>query len=1051
MYLADLHIHSHYARATSRDCDPAHLDLWARKKGIFLLGTGDFTHPAWRAELEEALVPAEEGFYTLRDSLRQEHFWGGEPPRFVLSGEISSIYKKNGRTRKVHNVILLPSLEAATNLSHRLEAIGNIHSDGRPILGLDCRDLLELTLEACPEAVFIPAHIWTPHFSLFGAFSGFDTIEECFEDLTPYIHALETGLSSDPPMNWRVSQLDRFTLVSNSDAHSPAKLGREANLLDTGISYPELKAALETGVGFAGTLEFFPEEGKYHLDGHRNCGIRLTPAETEACGGVCPICGKQLTIGVEHRVEDLSDREEGYLPEHRKHFESLAPLSEVIAASTGLSEGSKKTQACYEELLRVLGPEFHILREAPCEEVEKVAGPAVAEGLHRLRSGKVLRQAGYDGEFGRVQLLTPSEIEAYHGQISLFGVSSTKKEEKGPTRKKPSASSSQPLHAAVFPPNSEQLAAASAPEPIIAVAAGPGTGKTKTLVDRILFLLSEGGAKPSEITAVTFTREAAREMRQRLEEKLGKRSLSAMTINTFHAICFAQLGNPPLIGKAASLALAEEVLKARGNKLSPHRLLQAISQRKNGASKKDPKIPPEILDAYQEALTEKNLLDLDDLLLEGLSHPPKKPKAFTHLLVDEFQDCNQLQYNLTLAWSKNGKSLFVIGDPDQSIYGFRGALGTCFSQLRTDFPGLREIRLTRNYRSTPEILGSALAVISQNPGGPRELTAQVPSGEKIRLLNSRDEFSEAAFLAKEVSRRTGGMDMLSAQGTTEPEATLAFSEIAVLCRTHRQLELIERFLRREDIPCILVGREDFLEKPLVQGTLAFFRFLSDPRDLESLKNCLKLLWDCPGSAISSALSALPPLYGQGPELWGKALSDVSALSQFLCSAAEYFPLLSQKPEKLLERWRKQWPQESSLRKLQNMAAFHQTLSEFLTVLDLGEEGDLRRPSGASKSSGAVRLMTFHGAKGLEFPLVFLAGVTEGRIPKGPVPLTADPLEEEEERRLFYVGMTRAQKELVISVPGTPSPFLRALPEELLCASALPKRERPAEQLSLFGS
>ena len=229
MMIADLHIHSKYSRATSRDSVPEMLELWARRKGIHLLGSGDFTHPAWREELREKLVPAEEGLYRLRNDLRQPDRIAGEQiqPRFVLSGEISSIYKKNGRTRKVHNVILLPSLDAAETLSKKLEAIGNIHSDGRPILGLDSRDLLEITLEACPEAVFIPAHIWTPHFSLFGAFSGFDTIEECFGDLTPYIHAVETGLSSDPPMNWRVSALDKYTLVSHSDAHSPAKLGRD--------------------------------------------------------------------------------------------------------------------------------------------------------------------------------------------------------------------------------------------------------------------------------------------------------------------------------------------------------------------------------------------------------------------------------------------------------------------------------------------------------------------------------------------------------------------------------------------------------------------------------------------------------------------------------------------------------------------------------------------------------------------------------------------------------------------------------------------------------
>ena len=349
MLIADLHIHSKYSRATSHDCEPEMLDLWARRKGIGLVGTGDFTHPAWRAELLDKLQPAEDGLYTLRESLRLADKTAGkyDAPRFVVTGEISSIYKKNGKTRKVHNLILLPGLEAAERLSQKLEAIGNIHSDGRPILGLDSRDLLEITLDTCPEAVFIPAHIWTPHFSLFGAFSGFDAIEECFEDLTPYIHALETGLSSDPPMNWRISALDGYALISNSDAHSPAKLGREANLLDIEPSYAGLSDALQgrSPAALTGTLEFFPEEGKYHWDGHRACGLCLEPGETEACGGRCPVCGKKITIGVQHRVEQLADRPEGFSLPGARPFESLVPLPDVIAASTGLSASGLKVAA----------------------------------------------------------------------------------------------------------------------------------------------------------------------------------------------------------------------------------------------------------------------------------------------------------------------------------------------------------------------------------------------------------------------------------------------------------------------------------------------------------------------------------------------------------------------------------------------------------------------------------------------------------------------------------------------------------------------------------
>ncbi len=412
MYIADLHIHSHYSRATSKDCSLEYLDLWARKKGIGILGTGDFTHPAWREELKEKLVSAEEGLYILKDEYRVNKGEGpeGEIPRFVVSGEISSIYKKNGKVRKVHSVILLPGIEEAELLSKRLETIGNLHSDGRPILGLDCHDLLEITLETCPRAIYIPAHIWTPHFSLFGAFSGFDSIEECFEDLTPYIHALETGLSSDPPMIWRLSALDRFQLVSNSDAHSPSKLGREANLLNGELSYTGLWNAIQKGEGLEGTVEFFPEEGKYHYDGHRKCNLCLSPSEAKQYSGKCPVCGRKLTTGVSHRIQQLADRGPDFILPGGKRFENLVPLSEVIAASIGYSAASKKVQNQYESMIRNLGTEFHILRELPLEDIHHACGHMISEGIRRLREGRVACSPGYDGEYGTIRLFEPGEI-----------------------------------------------------------------------------------------------------------------------------------------------------------------------------------------------------------------------------------------------------------------------------------------------------------------------------------------------------------------------------------------------------------------------------------------------------------------------------------------------------------------------------------------------------------------------------------------------------------------------------------------------------------------
>ena len=404
--IGDLHIHSRFSMATSREGTPENLDFWARKKGISLIGTGDFTHPVWREELKERLVTEGNGLYRLRDEYVKEESrkFPGEGTRFVVSGEISSIYKKNGKTRKVHNVILLPSLEAADTMAQRLEKIGNIHSDGRPILGLDSHDLLEMMLDVCPDGILIPAHIWTPHFSVLGAKSGFDSVEECFEELTPYVHALETGLSSDPAMNWRISKLDRYQLVSNSDAHSPSKLGREANLLDIDCSYEGLYQAIQTGKGLEGTVEFFPEEGKYHFDGHRKCGVSLSPVEAERLGGICPVCGKKLTMGVDNRVEQLADREEGFVKKDGKKYESLVPLPEVVAACMGYSTASKKVHGCFEQMMQTLGTEFDILRNVPAEDIKSCAGERIAEGIENVRTGNVKRIPGYDGEYGKIQL-----------------------------------------------------------------------------------------------------------------------------------------------------------------------------------------------------------------------------------------------------------------------------------------------------------------------------------------------------------------------------------------------------------------------------------------------------------------------------------------------------------------------------------------------------------------------------------------------------------------------------------------------------------------------
>lgn len=411
LFYADLHIHSKYSRATSKDCNLEQLALWAHKKGLTLISTGDFTHPAWFKEIQEKLIPLDNGVFKLKPEIEKQLFPQGTNVRFLLSVEISTIYKKWDKTRKVHHVVFAPDIAAAQNFRNKLGAIGNIVSDGRPILGLDSRDLLEVALESGEGSYIIPAHIWTPWFSALGSKSGFDSIEDCYGDLSEHIFAVETGLSSDPEMNWKVSKLDKYRLVSNSDAHSPSKLAREATVFDTNPDYFSVMKALKTGDGYVGTVEFFPEEGKYHEDGHRKCEVCLTPDETKKYKGICPVCGKPLTIGVLNRVMELADRDlkSDFKPETGGKVFSLVPLAEIIAEIMQVGAQSKSVTTEYERLIQKFGPELFILQDAPVEKIEKDS-PMLATALSRLREGKVIKHAGYDGEYGVIKLFEPDEV-----------------------------------------------------------------------------------------------------------------------------------------------------------------------------------------------------------------------------------------------------------------------------------------------------------------------------------------------------------------------------------------------------------------------------------------------------------------------------------------------------------------------------------------------------------------------------------------------------------------------------------------------------------------
>jgi uncharacterized protein (TIGR00375 family) len=428
-FIADLHIHSKFSRATSRDMTFDNIAYWAKIKGLSLVASSDFTHPEWFFLTKEKLEPVGNGFFRLKNILPPVNGYlknisvRPDDVHFVLSTEISFIYSKKGKVRKVHLLLLAPDFESVEKINGRLSGLGNLRSDGRPILGLDARHFVRIVAELCPRCVVIPSHIWTPWFSLFGSNSGFDAIEECFEEMTPFIFALETGLSSDPPMNWRLTALDKYALVSNSDAHSPSRLGREANVFDTEYSFKGLVEAMRTRNPdkFLRTIEFFPEEGKYHYDGHRKCGVVFSPKESLLHKDLCPKCGKKLTIGVMHRVEELADREEGLRPPAKVPYKNLIPLNEIIAQAVEKTPECQTVWDIYFRLIREFGDEHRVLTEVSASDFAHIQMERVGQGIDRMRKGAVKIIPGHDGDYGRISLFAKElPEEKSSGQLTLF-------------------------------------------------------------------------------------------------------------------------------------------------------------------------------------------------------------------------------------------------------------------------------------------------------------------------------------------------------------------------------------------------------------------------------------------------------------------------------------------------------------------------------------------------------------------------------------------------------------------------------------------------------
>ncbi len=1094
MFHADLHVHSRFSRACSKNCDIPGLAWWARRKGVTVVGTGDFTHPGWAEEIRETLVPAEPGLLQLRPDLderlrRDSPASCRQPVRFLLSAEISTIYRAGEVTRKVHHLLYAPTLDAAAAITAALAKVGNLASDGRPILGLDSRHLLDITLNAGPGCYLIPAHIWTPWFAVLGSKSGFDAIADCYGDLAGHVFAVETGLSSDPPMNWMCSSLDGYRLVSNSDAHSPPMLGREATTLDTELDYFAIERALRTGTGLAGTVNFFPEGGRYHLDGHRKCGVRRQPRQSAASDGICPECARPLTIGVLNRVTELADRPEGYRPEGAAASVNLIALPEVIGEILGAGPKSKKVGAEVSRLVAALGPELGILMDVPLADIGRAGGSLLAEAVTRLRAGTVRKDPGFDGEYGAIRLFGPGELAAGG---TLFEVpvpvpaprrpgpadaaaappeagralDGRAGAARGPARpgpagraghepagrapgqpagagepggrdvKKEGARGAGPGPSPLDGLDPEQRAAATAASPLMIIA-GPGTGKTRTLTSRIAASVASQQTWPDSCLALTFTRRAAEEMRARLAAALGRRA-ARITVTTFHGLGLLLLReHHELAGLPADVAVADEAAVAQvatelAGSARAGRVLLAAGQDRA---------------PVRRALAERGLVDLAGLVELPARLLREQPalaaglrERWPQLSVDEYQDIDATQYALLRLLAGNGAGLTVIGDPDQAIYGFRGADVEFFLRFTADYPAAATVTLSTNYRSSPVIVAAATQAIAPSSlvpgrqlraatpapaaapatgapatGAPAEARSRARGAGTITFHEAADPSSEAAWIAGAIDRLLGGssfhsLDSGRADGHGEPGIGLA--DIAVLYRADAQAAALGQGLARAGLPFQKRTHDLLARRPGVPEIVHELRL----RD-----------------------AARPPGPG-GQDVPAQLRAAVHRLATAAAAGRLTAADLRTAGEVLAPLARR----------------CGDDLDRFCTDIAVGAEVDALDPR-----ADAISLLTMHAAKGLEFEVVFLAGCERGLLPlwlPGAAPGTGPG--QAEERRLLFVGLTRARRYLLLSCaaersrpgrtgPAGPSPFLAAIDPALLDRSP-PRARRPAaRQLRLL--
>lgn len=1081
-YIADLHVHSHYSRATSKDLNLESLYRWAKVKGINVVGTGDFTHPGWFAELKEKLRPDGNGFFTLKNPPKEPAIPGIETKdidvRFCLTTEISSIYKHGDRVRKNHNLVYAPDLDTVARLNHKLSAIGNLEADGRPILGLPSRDLLEIVLETSDRAYLIPAHIWTPWFSTLGSKAGYDSIDNCFRDLTDHLFAVETGLSSDPAMNWKLSTLDRFTLISNSDAHSPAKLGREANLLNTELSYDAMFDAFKTGEGFMGTYEFYPQEGKYHHDGHRKCNISLEPQESLKYDNTCPECGEPLTVGVLHRVEALADRDNSKQPDDAAGFKYIIPLPEVLGEIEGVGPNTKTVRKKFRHVISTFGNEFSLMHKVPIDDIRKSGGPVLAESIRRIRENDVHPKAGYDGVYGVINVFEPGEIDRIRGQLGFFSTE-IEKDEKAEAAEPEIVFTEQkqtqePEGAKL---NRKQQEVADSTKGATLVKAGPGTGKTFTLIEWLTSQVESGVADASEILAVTFTTKAADELKSRLQQRIGAKT-DYLTVGTFHALCWRWLrerfNHLTDVYDASSRKMTLRILFPDLNITDQNTLSEQLEQFLELGQPAENHLT-EHVQKYRNHLWQQGIVDISDLIhrtVEELNADTDwlrmLRQRYKTIAIDELQDINPIQYELVKLLGKN-RNLLAIGDADQAIYGFRGADVSLFFDFPDEF-NAREIALDQNYRSTDIILKAATSLIQHNKHHSGvELHANHKYRAPIKLFEAANPFKEADYILDEIENYIGGTQSLTTGAHTDSQYSYGYGDIAVLFRSNAVGEALFKSFLKSGIPVQFGDGSAFLSEPPFTMVAHMLRLTRKPDDQVVLSDLLEEAYGWSRAQISSLLQTLnktqTPLFGPEQlvsvdDSLKQDLIDLRKIYQDITDSVESGKIsdavkiicdhfigddLLNEPQKLKKETLVEIAEESN-----------GNVGQFLEQMQLNPYTDAGR-----LTKQAVRLLTFHAAKGLEFPVVFIVAAEEGISP-----VLRKETDIEEERRLFYVAMTRARDELQITYttervrygekePMDVSRFVNEIPAGLIEVKSAGEGKSPdkqkagSEQLKLF--